>query len=57
MSSIISFLLILAFFVLVLLYCNKVFLECKVLKIQLPKPKKQPVRKPKKVYYEDDLDD
>ena len=57
MSSFISFLLILGLLTLVVLFCFKIFLECQVLKMQLPKPKKRPIRKPKKVYYEDDLDD
>ena len=57
MSTFISLLLILSVLVLSILLCYKVFLQCLVLKMSLPKPKKRKVQKPKKVVYDDELDD
>lgn len=55
MTTVLSMLLVFSLLLLCLLFCYKLFLQCKVLSLKLPTEKK-PKRK-RKVVYEDDLDD
>lgn len=54
MLNFMSFLLLLSMLVFVVLFGYKQYLQCRVLALQLPKPKKKKV---KKIVVKDDLDE
>lgn len=56
MTNVLSMLLILGLLTFCLLYCYKLFLQCKLLSAKLPK-KSAPKKRKKKIVYADDLDD
>lgn len=55
MTTVLSMFLIFGLLTLCLLYCYKLFLQCKLLSAKLPKQK--PAKRKKKIVYADDLDD
>lgn len=55
MTTVLSMLLIITLLIICVLFSYKLFLECKLLSVKLPAPKK--TKRKRKVVYEDDLND